>query len=135
MATNTFIDLKEVLGGYSKEIDDLSYEIAKDVAREGVKEIKEASPTNKKDTQHKGRYKRGWRMDIEKGFGTVQATIHNAIDYQLTHLLEKEHVIRNQYGTWGTYSPTKSGTKHIQPVEEKCIKTFERDVEQIIKES
>lgn len=131
MATNTFIDLKEVLGGYSKEIDDLSYEIAKEVAREGVKEIKEASPTNKKDTQHKGRYKRGWRMDIEKGFGTVQATIHNATDYQLTHLLERPHVGKNQYGVWGTVYPKSEG--HISKVQDEVSREFENELVRRIK--
>ena len=32
-------------------------------------------------------------MNIEKGFGTVEAVIHNKTDYQLTHLLEHGHDI------------------------------------------
>lgn len=117
MAYSSIIDIKEILGEYSKELDDTLYEQAKEIAKEGVQDLKRTSPVNKNNTQNKGRYKRGWRMDIEKGFGTVQAVIHNKTDYQLTHLLEKPHLKRNG----GITIPQV----HIKPVEEKCIKEFE----------
>lgn len=132
MATNTFIDLQDVLGCYSKEIDDLSYEIAKEVAREGVKDIKNASPVNVKNTQHKGRYKRGWKMEIEKGFGTVEATIHNATDYQLTHLLERPHLKKNQFGSYGTTYPKSEG--HISKVQDEVSREFENELLRRLKE-
>ena len=122
----SIVDLKDVLGGYSKEIDDLTKEIAEEIARDGVKRIKELSPVNQKDTQHKGRYKRGWRMDIQKGFGTVEATIHNKTDYQLTHLLERPHVKKNQYGSYGTTHPKSEG--HITKVQEEVSKEFEKEL-------
>ena len=121
MAYSSILDIKEILGEYSKELDDTLYEQAKEIAKDGVKELKNTSPVNKNNSQNRGRYKRGWKMDIEKGFGTVEAVIHNKTDYQLTHLLERPHVIRNKYGTWGTSRPQV----HIQPVEEQCIKEFE----------
>lgn len=131
MATNTFIDLQSILGGYSKEIDDLSYEIAKEIAKEGVKEIKNASPVNVKNTQRKGSYKKGWRMDIEKGFGTVEAIIHNATDYQLTHLLERPHLKRNQFGSYGTTYPKSEG--HISKVQDEVSREFENELVRRIK--
>ena len=118
MAYNSIIDIQEILGEYSKELDDTLFEQAKEIAKEGVQELKQTSPVNKKNTSHRGRYKRGWRMDIEKGFGTVEATIYNKTDYQLTHLLEKPHMSRNG----GIVQPKV----HIAPVEEKCIKEFEQ---------
>ena len=126
---NSLIDINKILNEYSSDIQEGITNAAIEVAEEGKKELKATSP------RKTGSYSKGWRVDKRSGKGFVHTTIYNATNWQLTHLLEKEHVIRNQYGTWGTYSPTKSGTKHIQPVEEKCIKTFERDVEQIIKES
>lgn len=117
MAYSSILDIKDILGDYSKELDDALYEEAKTIAKDGVQELKHTSPINKRNTANKGRYRRGWRMDIEKGFGYVEATIHNKTDYQLTHLLEKPHLKRN-----GGITIPKV---HIKPVEEKCIKDFE----------
>lgn len=117
MAYNSIIDIQDILGDYSKEVDDALYQEAQEIAKEGVQELKRTSPINQKNTSNKGRYRRGWRMDIEKGFGYVEAIIHNKTDYQLTHLLEKPHLKRN-----GGLTVPKV---HIAPVEEKCIKDFE----------
>lgn len=126
MATSSLIDIQKILGTYSKELDDALYEEAQRIAKEGVQELKNTSPINQKNTTNKGRYKRGWRMEIEKGFGTVQATIYNKTDYQLTHLLEKPHLLRN-----GQKSIPKV---HIKPVEEKCIREFEEKITKRIEE-
>ena len=124
MAYDSILDINEILGEYSKELDDTLYEQSKAIANEGVQELKRTSPVNPNKTSKKGKYRRGWRMDIEKGFGTVEATIYNKTDYQLTHLLEKPHVIRNQYGRWGTSKPKV----HIAPVDIQCSKEFEEKV-------
>ena len=120
MAYSSLIDIEDILGSYSKEVDDVLYEEAEKIAKNGVQELKNTSPVNKKNTKNKGRYKRGWRMEIEKGFGSVEATIYNKTDYQLTHLLEKPHLKRNG----GITTPQV----HIAPVEEKCIKDFEEKI-------
>lgn len=120
MASNSILDIKDILGEYSKEMDDTLYEVAKDIAKDGVQELKHTSPINKKNTAHRGKYRKGWKMDITKGFGTVEAEIHNKTDYQLTHLLEKPHLKRN-----GGITVPKV---HIAPVEEKCIREFEQKV-------
>lgn len=117
MANSTFIDIQDILGSYSKDVDDALYEEAEKIAKDGVQELKNTSPVNKKNTKNKGRYKRGWRMEIERGFGSVEATIYNKTDYQLTHLLEHPHLKRNG----GVTTPQV----HIAPVEERCIKDFE----------
>lgn len=126
MATSSLIDIQKILGTYSKELDDALYEEAQRIAKEGVQELKNTSPINQKNTTNKGRYRKGWRMEIEKGFGTVQATIYNKTDYQLTHLLEKPHLLRN-----GQVSTPKV---HIKPVEEKCIREFEEKITKRIEE-
>ena len=120
MAYSSILDINEILGEYSKELDDTLYEQAKAIAKDGVQDLKRTSPVNKKNTQNRGRYKIGWRMEIEKGFGTVEATIHNKTDYQLTQLFEKPHLKRNG----GITIPQV----HIAPVEEKCIKEFEEKI-------
>lgn len=126
MAYSSIIDINEILGEYSKELDDTLYEEAQKIAKDGVQELKNTSPVNKKTTANRGRYRRGWRMEIERGFGTVEATIHNKTDYQLTHLLEKPHLTRSG----GVTTPQV----HIAPVEEKCIKEFETKITRKIEE-
>lgn len=120
MANSSIIDIQEILGGYSSELDDALYQEAEKIAKEGVQKLKSTSPINKKKTAHQGKYSKGWRMEIERGFGTVEATIHNKTDYQLTHLLEKSHLTRNG----GKTTPKV----HIAPVEEQCIKEFEERI-------
>lgn len=122
---NTTIDLKSILGGYSKEVEDNLFIVAQEVAKECLNDVKASSPVNNKSPR-KGRYKRGWRLDLEKGFGTVNATIYNKTDYQLTHLLERPHAKKNQYGVWGTTYPKSEG--NISKAEEKAIKNFEEQL-------
>ena len=55
----------------------------------------------------------------------VECTIYNGTSYQLTHLLENGHLTRN-----GKKVPA---IKHIEPVEQKCIKEYQKNVETIIK--
>lgn len=117
MAYSSILDIQEILGEYSKSLDDALYEEAQEIAKEGVQELKNTSPINQKKTSNRGRYRRGWRMDITKGFGWVEAEIYNKTDYQLTHLLEKPHLKRNG----GVTIPKV----HIAPVEQKCIREFE----------
>ena len=71
------------------------------VAKETVTKIRNASP------RLTGSYARGWRVSKRAG-GLV---VHNATDYQLTHLLENSHVIANGSGTYGRSTPIK----HIEP--------------------
>lgn len=124
---NELIDISKILNEYSRDIQEGITQSAYKVAEEGKNKLKATSP------KKTGDYKKGWKVDKKGGKGYVHATIYNATDWQLTHLLEKPHTIKNKYGEWGTYSPQKSGTIHIAPVEEECITTFEKDVEQVIK--
>ena len=77
-----------------------------------------------------GKYNKGWRVKTEKGRGYVNCIIHNATNYQLTHLLENGHRI---VGRDGRIKGNAKKFIHIKPVEEKSVKMFERNVEQIIR--
>lgn len=123
MASNSILDIKEILTDYSTDIQEAITEEAQSIAKKGVAELKITSP------KKTGSYQKGWRVKTEKGKGYVNCTIHNATDYQLTHLLERPHVIKNQYGEWGTTKPKE----HIAPVEQKYVKEYQSNVEKIIK--
>lgn len=117
------IAITDILNEYSRDIQESITNAAIRIAEEGKNELKATSP------KKTGDYRKGWRVDKKNGHGFVHTTIYNATDWQLTHLLEKPHVIKNKYGTWGTSKPKV----HIEPVEQKCIKEYQNDVEQIIK--
>lgn len=120
---NSLIDINDILNEYSSDIQEGITEAAFKVAEDGKNTLKVTSP------KRTGSYRKGWRVDKRSGRGYVHATIYNATDWQLTHLLEKPHVIKNQYGTWGTSKPIV----HIEPVEQECIQAYKKDVEQVIK--
>lgn len=99
------IQMKKLLDQVDKEVQEAMDESMKQVAKESVSKLKSSSP------RKTGKYARGWTTkQIDKN-GIV---VHNSKHYQLTHLLENGHVIRNKYGTYGR----TSGIKHIQPVEQ-----------------
>lgn len=120
---SSILDIKEILNDYSSDIQDAITEEAQIVAKKGANTLKNNSPKNT------GKYKKGWRVKTLKGRGYVECTIHNATSYQLTHLLERPHVIRNGNGTFGISTPKV----HIAPVNDSCINEYEREVERIIK--
>lgn len=119
MAKESILDINDILNEYSSDIQEAISEEAQKIAKEGVSELKNTSP------KRTGKYGKGWRVKTTKGRGFIECTIHNSTNWQLTHLLEKAHLKRNG----GLTSPKV----HIKPVEEKCIKEFERNVENIIK--
>lgn len=119
MAKDSIIDIVDMLNEYSQDIQDAITEEAIQVAKKGQQTLKQTSP------KKTGAYRRGWRVKTTKGKGYVECTIHNATDYQLTHLLEKPHATRNG----GVTTPKV----HIAPVEQECVREYERAVENIIK--
>lgn len=126
MAKNTSIlDINDILSGYGDDIQELIEKEAERIAKEGVNTLKATSPRNKKATANRGKYARGWRAKKDIKRGSVHYIIHNATDYQLTHLLEKGHLTRNG----GRTSPIV----HIKPVEEQCISEYIKNVEEGIR--
>lgn len=90
-----------------------------DAAKEAKREAAAASPGS-------GSYKKGWRVKTNKRGHVVETTVYNATDWQLTHLLENSHIIKNQ---WGTYERTSRGhgqVIHIKPAEEKAVADLEK---------
>ena len=117
-------DLSEVIDILKEYSSDIQEGITD---KDGVKTLKATSPVNKKRTAHRGSYARGWRTKTEKSYGSVNVIIHNATDYQLTHLLEKPHLKRN--AKLGKTKPIV----HIQPVDATCSAEYERKVEEVIR--
>ncbi len=118
MANNSILDINKILNNYAKEISRDITTDAEIVAKEGVSELRNTSP------KRTGKYRKGWRAKTDRLNNGGSSTIYNATDYQLTHLLEKPHLKRNG----GVTTPQV----HIKPVEEMCIKEYEKRVEKSI---
>ena len=111
MAVKGILEINDILNDYSHDVQDAITSDAQIVARQAVKSLKATSP------KRTGDYQKGWRVKTTKGKGFVECIIHNSTNYQLTHLLEKPHALRN-----GGMSTPKV---HIAPVEQNCVKEYD----------
>ncbi|MBR3279651.1 MAG: HK97 gp10 family phage protein [Lachnospiraceae bacterium] len=114
------VQMKEVLDEYSKDVKDATNNAISKTSKESVQKLRNTSP---KDT---GKYAKGWKIKKERGRDGIETvTVHNKTNYQLTHLLENGHVVRNAKGTYGR----TNGIKHIAPVEEWAATELPLEIE------
>lgn len=99
------VQMKELLDQIDESVQDAAKRGINETAKEAVQKLRNTSP------RKTGSYARGWGT---KKDGDMTVTVYNRTDYQLTHLLENGHVVRNKKGTYGRVG----GKKHIAPVEE-----------------
>ena len=113
-------------GSVSAQMKELLEEIDKDVqrsAKDNINTVAKESAQKLRNTSPKktGSYAKGWGVKKESDMDVI---VHNKTDYQLTHLLENGHVIRNKKGTYGR----TNGIKHIAPVEQWAIDELPRRI-------
>ncbi len=114
------IQMAEILDSYSTEVRRAASNAQDKIAKEAVQKLRNTSP------KKTGDYAKGWAVKREKGRnGIPVVTVHNKTDYQLTHLLENGHVVRNAKGEYGRYN----GVKHIAPVEEWAQSELPAEIE------
>ena len=113
-ATTISAQLDEILGEFAKENKELLDESVAKAAKQCKRDIVAASPDGPRG------YKRSWSVRTSKKPHGVEAVVHNKEHYQLTHLLEKSHVIKNQYGTYGRTYEGHGQHVHIAPAAEKA---------------
>lgn len=120
MQINIADQLDKILTDYTDDVKDITNNAINVVSKEAVRRLKEKSP------KITGQYSKGWTVKKMHGRGgIVDVIIHNKTDGWKTQLLENGHVIRNQYGDYGRYSPKP----HIKPVEEWANKELVREIE------
>ena len=108
-------EIAKALQAYSDEVVEGLEGAKETAAKNAVKKLKKRSP------KKTGEYARGWRA---RKVGSAWV-VHNATNYQLTHLLEHGHAKRG-----GGRVP---GIPHIGPVEKEAIEEYVRETERVIK--
>lgn len=81
-----------------------------ETAKEALSKLHNAHPSGSGKYGSWDKYNKGWTVKKTKRDKT--ATIHNATDYQLTHLLEKGHALKG--------GGRAQAFPHIAPVAEEC---------------
>lgn len=118
-------EIEKLLSEYGDEVKDNLDDATKKITKEGVKLLRSESKANFGTSQKRSKkYASSWTTQFETGRMSTQGTIYNT-ESGLPHLLENGHVTRN--GTGRTLGSVK-GRKHIEPVEQKLITAFEREV-------
>lgn len=115
MANDLVVQMKNILDEYNADVQRVTEAAINTVAKESVDKLKNTSPVG-----YTGEYAKGWTV---KKDGKLTQTVHNK-KYQLTHLLENGHVIRNARGTYGR-APAHP---HIKPVEEWASAELETEI-------
>ena len=122
----------------SIKIDDLAREVMKgldeyaDVTTEQVKKaVRKAGNTVRREIQQNapkntGDYAKSWAVKkVRESSHTLEVVVHSKNRYQLTHLLEFGHCLRNGGRT--------RAMPHIAPAEEKGIEQLEKQIERSIR--
>ena len=112
------VQMEEILDAVSKDVKGVLETDSMQVAKETVQRLKNTSP---RGNPHLKRYAEGWKVSKKDRADLV---VHNATNYQLTHLLENGHVIVNKKGTYGRTREIK----HIEPAEEWAADELPRRV-------
>ena len=104
-----WVDIREYIAEVAQKDVKTAMKIA---GKEGATFLKNNSPVAQ-NGRRKGRYARGWRFSFEEGAGrTGEVYIYNQTDWQLTHLLEDGHDIKNRFSK-GAVIGHWNGDKHI----------------------
>ena len=121
MTESISIQMSQILDEYEQHVQDVTNDAIKRVAREAVRTLRNTSPKGRT-----GSYARGWSVkNMDRHGNIVNLVVHNRTNYQLTHLLENGHVIRNKKSTYGR----TSGRKHIAPVEQHAVDELPAEIE------
>lgn len=119
--------VREILDDYSVKTKRVTNDEIDKIGKEAVQKLKNTSPRR----PNGGDYAKGWAFKrYRPRSGIIDVVVHNKTHYQLTHLLENGHDIKN--GTGRSYGETR-GIKHIEPVEQwaadELPKRIERELE------
>lgn len=109
------------MGGFGDVITQFASDVIKQDKAQLKKDVREAAKVTEQQLhstspRRTGRYAAGWTTSVtEDADGHIKASVHNATDWQLTHLLEKGH---EQFFMGLDMGHRYPGVKHIEPAYE-----------------
>lgn len=109
--------MNQLLTEYNREAQKAVEDSAKEAAEVCKNQLRNTSP---KRPGH-GEYARSWSVKKQSMGRVTDYIVYNSRHYQLTHLLENGHIIRNKKGTYGR----ARAIKHIAPAAETSTQRFD----------
>lgn len=109
------------MGGFGDVITQFASDVIKQDQAQLKKDVRKAAKVTEQQLhstspRRTGRYAAGWTTSVtEDADGHIKASVHNATDWQLTHLLEKGH---EQFFMGHDMGHRYPGVKHIEPAYE-----------------
>lgn len=117
----------KLLQEYSDEVIKAMPDAVKKAAKEGTKALKSAAAGAVGGTKYKSSFT---NKVTESNSSKTEFTIYSK-QYQVAHLLEHGHVIRNQYGVYGT----TAARPHWATAEETASKILEEEIQKKVEEA
>ena len=116
--------IEKILQEYGDEVSANLDEITKKIGQKGAQALRNESLKDFPDSKkHKKRYGQTWTSTVTRNRLYTTVTIYNS-QAGLPHLLEYGHVLRAGGRTIGQVP----GKEHIEPVEQKLILEYEKEV-------
>lgn len=112
----------EELKNYEGVTEEAAWKGVSDTSKTALQKLRSAHPAGSGEYGSWQKYNRGWT--VMKTKRDKKATIHNATDYRLTHLLEKGHALVG--GGRARAFP------HIAPVAEQCEDELLKNIKRYI---
>jgi hypothetical protein len=113
-----------VLDDYEESIIDTVQSVTEDLAKEGLRKVKSASPVSGKSPKRSA-YKSGWAKKVIANRFGASAIIYNGKYPGLVHLLEKGHALRN--------GGRARAQVHVAPVQDWMNEELRKRIEEAIK--
>lgn len=88
-----------IVNSIEEVIEDNEEALQGNVKAAGNKAVRMLKERSRKRKRHGGSYAKGWSADVKTEATGTTCVVHNR-QYQLTHLLENGHAIKNQYGSY-----------------------------------
>lgn len=88
-----------IVNSIEEVIEDNEEVLQGNVKAAGNKAVRLLKERSRKKKRHGGSYARGWSADVKSEATGTTCVVHNR-QYQLTHLLENGHAIKNQCGSY-----------------------------------
>jgi hypothetical protein len=88
-----------IVNSIEEVIEDNEEALQRNVKAAGNKAVRMLKERSRKRKRHGGSYAKGWSADVKTEATGTTCVVHNR-QYQLTHLLENGHAIKNQFGSY-----------------------------------